>query len=106
MMRRYLGEIRADCKGGDVSQRSKGVEEDLVHALNYERHRRVASIFSSTKHNLHKALIVEVYIHNKLFVGAFLHNNCTDVISIALVCDKHYNTDVYYIFSYHVDVVV
>jgi hypothetical protein len=40
--------------GGDVRQSTEEVAEDRVHVLNYERHRRVTSVFSSAKKNLHK----------------------------------------------------
>jgi hypothetical protein len=63
----------------------------------------------SAKQNLHKTLIVEVCIHTlsiKLFLDAFLRNNRSGAISIALVHYKQYNTHVYCVFSNHVDVVV
>jgi hypothetical protein len=89
-----------------VRQSTEEVTEDRVHALNYERHRRV---IASAKHNLHKTLIVEVCIRTlsiKLFLDAFLRNNHSGVLSIALVRYKQYNTHVYCVFSNHVDVVV
>jgi hypothetical protein len=79
------------CRGGDARKSTEEVVEDRVHALNYEWHRRVTYVFSSAKKNLSKTLIVEVCICTlsiKLFLNAFLRNNHSGVISIALVCYK------------------
>jgi hypothetical protein len=47
-------------RGGDVCQNIEGLSKDqVIRALNYERHRRLISF---TKKNLHKTLIMEVCI--------------------------------------------
>jgi hypothetical protein len=92
--------------GGDVRQSTEEVAEDRVHALNYERHKRV---IASTKHNLHKTLIVEVCIRTlsiKLFLDAFYVTTTPVHFQSHLVHYKQYSTHVYCVFSNHVDVVV
>jgi hypothetical protein len=66
-------------------------------------------VIAYAKHNLHKTLIVEVCICTlfiKLFFDAFLCNNCTDALKIALVHYKQFSTHVYCVFSNLVDVIV
>jgi hypothetical protein len=87
-----------------VRQSTEGVAKDQVHALNYERHRRVISFKKPPQNfncgSFHTTLSI------KLFLDAFLHNNHICVLSIALVHYKQYSTHVYCVFSNHVDVVV
>jgi hypothetical protein len=58
----------------------------------------VIYFFSFAKKNLHKNLIVEVFIcalSIKLFLSALLHKNLSCVITIVLVCYKQHSTHVY-----------